>query len=356
MLVLWADDASSNLGLRAIGAGTRALVQRAWPEAEVVFHNFGAPRTPVRVGSVRSAMKEQVTGRGGLIPWLRGFDLVLDTRSGDSFSDIYGLRRLTTMSLMAVAVSRAAVPLVMTPQTVGPFTSPTGRIMARGALRGASSVMVRDSQSAQASAALGRRADLVATDVVFALPMPEPAPSRDILLNVSGLLWADNPHVPSEDYRRTIRTLIRRLTDLGREVTFLAHVLDSASADNDIVAIRDLRREFPGHAAVVPSNLADVRSAVAASRLTVGSRMHACLNSLSVGTPAIPLAYSRKFVPLMLDIGWDSSVDLRHSTDPVGEVLAMASEEELLMDRARDSRAQAHALLGPVVAALRAVR
>ena len=43
----------------------------------------------------------------------------------------------------------------------------------------------------------------------------------------------------------------------------------------------------------------------------IGSRMHACLNALSVGTPAIPLAYSRKFAPLLGDLGWAHVVDLR---------------------------------------------
>jgi polysaccharide pyruvyl transferase WcaK-like protein len=49
--------------------------------------------------------------------------------------------------------------------------------------------------------------------------------------------------------------------------------------------------------------------------------MHACLNALSMGTPAIPWAYSRKFAPLMSDLGWDLSVDLALEQTP-GEVTA----------------------------------
>ena len=56
--------------------------------------------------------------------------------------------------------------------------------------------------------------------------------------------------------------------------------------------------------------------------------MHACLNSLSVGTPAIPLAYSRKFAPLLADSGWTRCVDLRNSADPVGDVLAGTDQDE----------------------------
>jgi polysaccharide pyruvyl transferase WcaK-like protein len=51
--------------------------------------------------------------------------------------------------------------------------------------------------------------------------------------------------------------------------------------------------------------------------------MHACLNALSVGTPAIPLAYSRKFDSLMRDLGWEHTVDLRTDSDAVNSVLAI---------------------------------
>ncbi|MGB7980653.1 MAG: polysaccharide pyruvyl transferase family protein [Candidatus Nanopelagicales bacterium] len=356
ILVLWADGVSSNLGLRALGAGTEALLRRIWPESDIQFHNYGARVTPVRVGSVKSAVKERITGRGRLVTWLAGFDLVVDTRSGDSFSDIYGVSRLTTMSLMADAVNRAGVPLVIAPQTVGPFGTPTGRLLGWRALRRADVVMVRDSLSARVAADMGRSPDVVATDVVFALPEPKVTEARDLLLNVSGLLWADNPHVPSAQYRENVRRMIRELTTEGRQVTLLAHVLDSPSPDNDVPALRTLAEEFRGLVdVVVPKDLDQVRAVVASANLTLGSRMHACLNSLSVGTPAIPLAYSRKFVPLLQDIGWDRSVDLRESSDPVADAIGLMSDVEGLARDVRTSVTRARRLLVPVEDALRAL-
>jgi hypothetical protein len=46
---------------------------------------------------------------------------------------------------------------------------------------------------------------------------------------------------------------------------------------------------------VAPPDLDDARSIIAGSRVLVGARMHACLNALSTGVPAIAMSYSRKF-------------------------------------------------------------
>ena len=66
-----------------------------------------------------------------------------------------------------------------------------------------------------------------------------------------------------------------------------------------------------GIRAVVPSSLEDARKQLACAGVVVGARMHASLNAISQGTPCVPLAYSRKFGPLMDDLGWDLYCDLR---------------------------------------------
>lgn len=356
ILVLWADEVSANLGVRALARGTELLARRVWPDAEISFHNFGSSDTPVRVGSVRSALKERITRRGGLEQWLSGFDLVLDTRSGDSFSDLYGVRRLVVMSMMADAVSRAGTPVVLTPQTIGPFATPAGRQLGRRAMRRALLVMARDSVSAGAARSLGRSVDVLASDVVFGLPVPVVARTRDVLLNVSGLLWTSADPGMGAGYRQMVRNLVRTLQSEGRQVGLLAHVLDSPSSDNDLTAIRDLQREA-GSAmeVIVPTNLDDVREATASAALTIGSRMHACLNSLSVGTPAIALAYSRKFGPLFDDIGWGLTVDLRTAQDPLPIVRQVLGDVESLRRSAREAADRGRQLLDGAESALGAL-
>ncbi|MDR6971743.1 polysaccharide pyruvyl transferase family protein [Leifsonia shinshuensis] len=335
-LILWADDASPNLGVRALGAGTAALLRRVEPDTEIVFQNYGMRAPQLPIGRLRSLVKERVTGRNGMQRWLAGFDLVVDTRSGDSFADIYGTRRLAVMSAVAEFATQAGVPVVLGPQTIGPFDSPLGRRIARRSLRRSQLVMARDSASADAARALGRPADVLTTDVVFALPRPAVAKTRDVVLNVSGLLWNANPHVDNEAYRRTVHRLLDGLAAEGREVTLLAHVLESDNPDSDIHAISELQAQRSQRLeTVVPRDLDDVRRTVASAQVVLGSRMHACLNALSTGTPAVPLAYSRKFGPLLGDLGWTRSVDLRTSADAAGEALAHVADEALSADATR---------------------
>lgn len=356
VLVLWADGLSPNLGLRAIAAGAEVLAQRAWPGCSVACHNYGSPLLPVPVGNPRAALTELITGRGGLVGWLAQADVVLDTRSGDSFSDIYGLKRLTTMGLMSEAVLRSGATLVMLPQTIGPFTTTLGRAWGRRSMRKSSLVMSRDTESSRAALSLGRPVDVTGTDLVFALPVPHANRDRDVLLNVSGLLWQENPYHACEDYRHTVRMLLRSLIDLGRDVTLLAHVLASPSPDSDVAVVQQLHQEFGGSVHVaIPGDLDDLRNIAASAQLTIGSRMHACLNSLSVGTPAIPLAYSRKFAPLLADLGWTRCVDLRNSADPVGDVLAGIQDEHALETELSASLSRAHQLVAQVEASLSAV-
>jgi len=217
--------------------------------------------------------------------------------------------------------------------------------MSRLSMHRARLVMARDPVSAQYAAQLGRPVDVLSTDVAFALPVPDVPQDRDVLLNVSGLLWAGGPHVDAHAYRQTVETLYRELTGQGRRVSLLAHVLPSHLTDNDVPALEALAASVGTDVEiVVPADLSDVRRVVAGARLVIGSRMHACLNALSVGTPALPLAYSRKFHPLLESLGWPHTVDLRSSPDAAGEILdlvrllddAPAGQVDAVRQRARE--------------------
>jgi colanic acid/amylovoran biosynthesis protein len=105
---------------------------------------------------------------------------------------------------------------------------------------------------------------------------------------------------------------------------------------------------------VIPEQLEDVRRTVASARVVIGSRMHACLNALSVGTPAVPLAYSRKFEPLLADLGWAHTVDLRTAADPAADVMRELAVPGLA-DEVRGVVERAHAGLRVTEDALRAL-
>lgn len=328
-LVLWADDRSTNLGVRALASGTAALVHRVWPDATIELQAFrqGAAPVPVNTRALLAALSR--TDRS-LVEWLAGYDLVVDTRAGDSFADIYGLKRLAFMTALTKLSTIAGTKVVMGPQTIGPFGTAVGRRVGRYALDKADVVMARDHASATYASEMGRPVDVLSTDVVFALPVPVVPRTRDVVLNVSGLLWHPGPHVDAEQYRRAVLDVHRRLTAQGRTVSLLAHVIDADGPDNDVPAIRAVASLVdPEAEVIVPATLNEVREVTASAQLVIASRMHACLNALSVGTPAIPLAYSRKFAPLLQDLGWRHTIDLRTDDDIPAKVAALAADDGL---------------------------
>ncbi|WP_181028443.1 polysaccharide pyruvyl transferase family protein [Pseudoclavibacter sp. RFBA6] len=320
ILILWADSRSPNLGVQVLAQGLKALAEEVWgDDVTVDFQDYGRGDSEVGFGN-KSILKDLGRRNGPLKSKLRAYDLLIDSGAGDSFADIYGFQRLAWMFNAHRLAAKLRIPVILGPQTIGPFDKAWGRAMCRYMLRKALQVHTRDSESATYSTNIMRvTPDALSTDVVFALPVPKVENSYDVLLNVSGLLWQPNPHVDNVRYQRTIRSLIKDLQSNGRTVTLLSHVIENPRPDNDVPVCRALGAEL-GLDVVVPTNLAEAREAVAAANLVIGSRMHACLNALSTGTPSLPLAYSRKFAPLMNGIGWTHGFDLRDDVDRVAQI------------------------------------
>lgn len=356
-LVLWANGTSSNLGVRALGAGTEALLRRVDPEVEVLHQGYGLGDAPTRIGASRSQLRRLIRDTDGLVDWVRTFDMVIDTRAGDSFADIYGVSRLLTMNLMQEIAGKARVPVVLGPQTIGPFTTRRGRLLARRALHQATAAMARDPHSAATAARLGGPVDVLCTDVVFAIAPVAPVAHRDVVLNVSGLLWQSNPHVDHHQYRDLVITLSGQLLRAGRGLTLLSHVIDSPDPDNDVPASNELADvlETRGHdrpEILIPDSLEDARRHIASATVLIGSRMHACLNALSLGVPALSLSYSRKFEPLLAELGWSDAVDLKNFDARTAARILTIMDDPSLASRAGQVRDRASSLLEPVHHAL----
>ncbi|MGY3126525.1 colanic acid/amylovoran biosynthesis protein [Agrococcus sp. UYP33] len=355
ILVAWADDSSPNLGVRALGQGSVDLLRQAWPDAEFVYMNYRRRPDAIPWGSDRSLLRERLTGRKGMMRWLADFDLVWDTRSGDSFADIYGLPRHVTMSLVHEFAVQAGTPIVLAPQTLGPFGTVRGRLLARRSLHRSRLVFARDPISAEAATALGRAPDAVTSDLVFGLHQPAPEAAHDVLLNVSGLLWHGDAHGDASTYRTAVREVIDGLLADGRSVTLLPHVLHADNPDDDVPASRELHAEYDGRVGLrVPEDLDDARSAIAAAQLVIGARMHACLNALSTGTPTVAMAYSRKFAPLMDAIGWPHVVQLAE-TDGIGAAVLRHARLDGLRAKAAAAQQQGQQQLVPLLERLGAL-
>jgi len=250
---------------------------------------------------------------------------VLDISGGDSFSDIYGAWRFRAVTAPKRLALRARSPLVLLPQTYGPFASPRARRTAERIVRAAHSAWARDARSFDTLRDLaGDRFDparhRAGVDVAFLLETLEPgADTLDALpgwftqrdgsvvagLNVSGLVWND-PGAARErfglacDYRAALVAMCGEILKTpGARLLLVPHVVTPpGQRESDPAACAELAEQIgaPGRVAVAPA-VDDPRHAkwiISRCDWFCGTRMHATIAALSSGVPTSTLAYSLK--------------------------------------------------------------
>ena len=250
-------------------------------------------------------------------------DVVIDIGGGDSFADIYGGRRLRRMFVLKFLTHLARTPLVMAPQTIGPFTRPLSRWLAKLSMQLCAIVATRDALSTAAAREMGvTRVLIEASDVALRLPFDAPpvrsgGPVR-VGLNVSGLLMnggytGRNEFGLTSDYPTLVRDIIRHFRGLGCDVHLVPHVIVATGpmvAEDDVRASVELAAEFPG-TILAPSfaSPSEAKTYIASMDFFMGARMHACIAAFSSGVPVVPMAYSRKFEGLFGSLGYPHVVD-----------------------------------------------
>lgn len=367
---------SGNMGVSALAAGAVKCIVSCFPQADISFFDYGKEAC---VQAVR------VEGRELLIPklnirfsrrwylpnniaflllmatllrwvpvrpfrewicrrnrWLRHIEqsgLVLSIAGGDSFSDIYGLKRLLYVSLPQVLAILMGKQLVLLPQTIGPFGGWISRFLARYVLNHAETVYTRDHRS------LGEVGELVGEtqpsaksrfcyDVGFVV---DPIPPADldtvgvfsrrepgvplVGMNVSGLLFnggysRSNMFGLRADYRLLVYQLIEFLIhQKGAVVLLVPHVFGKApKSESDWVVCNQIWEELADKYGPRLRFLRDtydqseLKYIIGKCDFFVGSRMHACIAAISQGVPAVSVAYSDKFVGVMETVQVESAV------------------------------------------------
>lgn len=257
---------------------------------------------------------------------LRTADLFLDNGWGDSFSDIYGRARFEAVFRHYRYARRLGKPLVLLPQTIGPFEAPAVQARARAMLSAACAVYARDPLSAACARQLVPGLDVrESVDLALFMPYDPAAPAGGgplrIGVNPSGLLWhggysKNNQFGLKEDYRDVLRGVLRHLlAQPGVQVELIGHDVRGPSAGNsfeDYHVCKLLQREFPA-CRVGPFFYGPVeaKSHISGLDVFIGSRMHACIAAYSAGVPTFPLGYSRKFAGLFAEkLGYGRGADL----------------------------------------------
>ena len=279
---------------------------------------------------------------------IKGSFALFDLTAGDSLSDIYGMERLERYAEPMDYAVRCGTPLILGPQTFGPFKTGEGRALAKRVFSAAALAVARDELSAQCFEEVCGKAASVSTDLAFGLPFDVEAlklPHTDaprVALNASGLLYDDSLENTVKafklrvDYREFVHRVIEGLLDDGCEVHLIPHV------GADIAVNRVLSERYPSVIAhALADTPVDAKNLICQMDLLIGSRMHATIAALSSGTAVVPVAYSRKFEGLFDGVGYKHVVDLAScaTDEAVSAVLDAVLSRELLASEAARARA-----------------
>lgn len=269
-------------------------------------------------------------------------DGVLDISGGDSFSELYSRLQQRIVFEPKKLVLSLACPLILLPQTYGPFSTEATRQTAAAILRRAHGAWARDGDSyATLQSLLGDTFDPArhrqGVDVAFRLPSKEPAqglpdrlaawlsPDRGALvagLNVSGLLYYDS-EVSTRcglkvSYRSLILALVRRLLEeTDANVLLIPHVLGRGPTSDEraiaeVLASVSSRHHHRVMSAPALSSPGEMKGVIGKVDWFSGARMHATIAALSSGVPTAGLAYSPKMRGVFASCGLgDEVADLR---------------------------------------------
>lgn len=242
-------------------------------------------------------------------------DCIIDVTEGDSFSDIYGDAWLTGRTKVKLLIEKLGIPLILAPQTYGPYLKEANKMLAARSIKGAKAVMTRDRQSGELVKTIAGVESVYTTDLAFALPYTdyeiEDTDKIRIGINASNLLYfssemKDRKFTLSVDYKKYLEGLMDSICESGKyEVYFISHV------DGDYKVHEILKEKYPqSHLVPLFKNPVEAKSCISKMDVFIGARMHGTIAAFTCEVACIPTAYSPKFAGLFKSVGYDTLVDL----------------------------------------------
>lgn len=392
--LLGATLGTGNLGVDALGASAVQELVRIDPQIEILYQSWLEEPVDVRFGArtfrcdplvIRrkpnlrqqngieqlrrlSRLKSKLgstigEGLATCSPTLRrlsGCDAVLDISAGDSFADIYGETIFRYQADLKLLCLELGIPLILLPQTLGPFAAESTRQVAADILSRCSLVCTREAEGVDEIDALcgenGPAQIVQSPDLAFVLgptptPLPEPAEQALqsgegplIAVNISGLLHFGKAdfQLAADQAELAMRLVRWALSIDGARVLLTPHVVSppvslqaapaSPTADStDVRACKDVLQRLDEDERNRVDLLegadspAQAKHAMSRCDFFVGARMHAFIGAASLATPGALLAYSKKAEGVTSLIGVDDAVvDLR--TQNAEQVVAAVND------------------------------
>ncbi len=340
-----AYDPEADITVFDYGRGREAQFFDFGNGQKIKFHRQGAANSrrfyrPENFRFIKLAGLLGGLGNAGIKTISRS-DAILDISGGDSFTDLYGPRRFNTITLPKLIALQQKRPLVLLPQTYGPFATSSCEIKASEIVKNSKCAWARDGRSFEVlKSLLGPSFDpelhQCGVDVAFGLPAAKPShlpqamvdffsrKTKKIGINVSGLIYNDLGKSKTRfgfkaDYKCAVVGLLRRfLSKTDCEIALIPHVIaPRGHFESDVDACEDVIVQLgslgSSRVTVIPSyrNPCEVKWIISKFDWFCGTRMHAAIAALSSGVPASAISYSPKTIGVFETCGQG-----RHVADP----------------------------------------
>jgi len=255
-------------------------------------------------------------------------DAILDISGGDSFTDLYGESRFKMMVYPKLITINRKIPLILLPQTYGPYNDPAALATASAIAQKADYAWARDENSfgilkGLLEQAFDPKRHVSGIDMAFGLVPADPgsklpadiaafiggaAEDRGVVgLNISGLIYNDPQSAKDRykfivDYKRVVMDFIRWvLSETDLKILLVPHVItDRRLPESDENAALDaasqLGPDYTDRVKCLPGDLDqnELKWIIGKMDWFCGTRMHATIASLSSGVPTATISYSDK--------------------------------------------------------------
>ena len=247
-------------------------------------------------------------------------DFFIDLTNGDSFTDIYGKGRFDGATRIKEFILKNRWPLILGPQTYGPFNDSRNQNKAKTVIDNATCVIARDQASADYIHSFSNKNVHVTTDLAFGLPFTKkdkPSEKVCVGVNISSLLLTNKTESTQRnfkintDYDLFTKQVLDYLS--ARDGVYEIFVIPHVGTDGGV----QFKEDYPNINFLDPfEDPISAKSFISSMDVFIGARMHSTIGAFSSGVATIPIAYSRKFSGLYSTLQHKYVVDLQSlSTD-----------------------------------------
>lgn len=149
--LLFHSFCSSNLGVGALALSQCRIIESICSElnieVEILSYESNINDKYTDCTNLNIILKKSSLSPFVMIKSLKQCDLIIDATGGDSFADIYGMKNFVAIMMIKYYSIFSGVPIILSPQTIGPFNKRISKIVSNIYLRFVKMIFLRDELS-----------------------------------------------------------------------------------------------------------------------------------------------------------------------------------------------------------------